>query len=195
MEGQNPGPTRLNQNAPPGSMNAGSTTVGSTNAGSAAKKPSAAPGATALAKVGEAAQQAGTQVREKAGTLAAEAGEKAKGVLGNQVEAGADFLGHIGRSAKAAADTLEADAPQLAGFVRGMATSVADLSNTVRGQSPEALLDTASTYVRQNPALVLSAAAVCGFALTRLLQGGTWNGSRARLSGGQDAAASRSDGF
>jgi ElaB/YqjD/DUF883 family membrane-anchored ribosome-binding protein len=184
MEGQNPGPSRLHQNAPPAG----------TNAGGATKKPPAEPAPTALAKVGEVAQQAGTQVREKAGALAAEAGEKAKGMLGNQVEAGAVFLGHIGRSAKAAADTLEADAPQLAGFVRGMATSVADLSNTVRGQSPEALLDTASTYVRQNPALVLSAAAVCGFALTRLLQGGTWNGSRARTNG-QSAAASRSDGL
>ena len=160
-----------------------------TNPGGATKS------ATTLSKVGEAAQQAGSQVREKAGALAVEAGEKAKGFLGNQVEAGADFLGHIGRSATAAADTLEADAPQLAGFVRGMATSVADLSNTVRGQTPEALLETASTYVRQNPALVLSAAAVCGFAVTRLLQGGTWNGSRVGTTGGPTPQASRSDAF
>ena len=116
-------------------------------------------------------------------------------MLGNQVEAGADFLGHIGRSATAAADTLEADAPQLAGLVRGMATSVADLSNTVRGQTAEALLETASTYVRQSPALVLSAAAVCGFALTRLLQGGTWNSSRVGATGAPTNQASRSDAF
>jgi hypothetical protein len=77
-----------------------------------------------------------------------------------------------------AADTLHPDAPQLAGLVRGMATSVTDLSDTVRGQSPEALLETASDYVRQNPALVFSAAAACGFALARLLQGGAWNGGR-----------------
>lgn len=151
--------------------------------------------ATALSKVGHAAQQAGSQVRKKADELAVEAGEKAKGFLGNQVEAGADFLGHIGRSATAAADTLERDAPQLAGLVRGVATSVADLSKTVRGQSPEALLETASTYVRQNPALVLSAAAVCGFAVTRLLQGGTWNGSRVGATHGPTTQTSRSDAF
>lgn len=181
MDDQNPGAVRSDMNASPVATDAGGTT----------KKP---PGATALSKVGEAAQQAGSQVREKAGALAAEAGEKAKGFLGDQVEAGADFLGHIGRSATAAADTLEADAPQLAGLVRGVATSVSDLSSTVRGQSPDALLDTASTYVRQNPALVLSAAAVCGFALTRLLQGGTWNGSRAGATGGP-MATGRSDAF
>jgi ElaB/YqjD/DUF883 family membrane-anchored ribosome-binding protein len=160
-----------------------------TNSGGATK------GATALSKVGEAAQQAGSQVREKAGALAVEAGEKAKGFLGNQVEAGADFLGHIGRSATAAADTLEADAPQLAGLVRGMATSVADLSKTVREQTPEALVETASTYVRHNPALVLSVAAVCGFAVTRLLQGGTWSGSRVGATGGPTIQASQSDAF
>ena len=179
MESQKPEPSGLDRIASPALTNA----VGAT------KKPEAA---TALSKVGEVAQQAGNQVRETAGALAGEAGEKAKGFLGNQVETGADFLGHIGRSATAAADTLEADAPQLAGFVRGMAISVADLSKTVRGQSPEALLDTASAYVRQNPALVLSAAALCGFALTRLLQGGTWSGSRA---GGAGRPASRSDAF
>jgi ElaB/YqjD/DUF883 family membrane-anchored ribosome-binding protein len=182
LDDQNPRSARSDRTASPAT----------TNSGGATKKP-AAP--TALSKVGEAAQQAGSQVREKAGALAVEAGEKAKGFLGNQVEAGADFLGHIGRSATAAADTLEADAPQLADLVRGMATSVADLSNTVRGQTPEALLETASTYVRQSPALVLSAAAVCGFALTRLLQGGTWNGSRVGGIGGPTTQARRSDAF
>lgn len=182
MDDQNPGSVHSDRNTFP--------TV--TDRDNATKKPA---GATVMSKVGEAAQQAGSQVREKAGALAAEAGEKAKGFLGNQVEAGADFLGHISRSATAAADTLEADAPQLAGYVRDMATNVSDLSSTVRGQSPDALLDTASTYVRQNPALVLSAAAVCGFALTRLLQGGTWNASRAGAAARSITPASRSDAF
>ena len=92
-----------------------------------------------------------------------------------------------------AADTLHPDAPQLAGFVRGVATSVTDLSDTVRGQSPEALLETASDYVRQNPALVFSAAAACGFALARLLQGGVWNGSRSNVRPGHSGTMSQSN--
>ena len=179
MDDQNSRSARSDWTAPRTTTNSGGTTKS----------------AATLSKVGEATQQAASQVKEKAGALAVEAGEKAKGFLSNQVEAGADFLGHIGRSATAAADTLEADAPQLAGLVRGMAASVADLSNTVRGQTPEALLETASTYVRQNPALVLSAAAVCGFAVTRLLQGGAWNGSRVGATGRPTTQASRSDAF
>jgi len=140
-----------------------------------------------------ATQQLSGQLREKAGNIGAEAGAKAKGLLDTQVAAGADFLGTVSRAAKAAADTLEADAPQLARFVNGMATSINDLSDTVRGQSPDALLRTASTYVRENPALVLGAAGICGFALTRLLQGGAWNGSRTSAAPEPAAATSRPD--
>ena len=165
---------------------------GSTNSGSGAVSPApvdvaeekagrGAQAGAALSKVGEAAQRAGSHVKEAATSLATEAGEKAKGFIDQQVASGADFLGYVGHSARVAADTLDPDAPQLAGLVRGMATSVTDLSATVRGQSPAALLETASDYVRQNPALVLSTAVACGFALARLLQGGAWNGSRSKM--------------
>src|SRR5690242_1781116 len=64
-------------------------------------------------QIGEGAiRRTGNQLWQKADALSAEASEKAKGFFGDQVEAGADLLGHIGRSATAAADTLEADAPQ-----------------------------------------------------------------------------------
>ena len=74
-----------------------------------------------------------------------------------------------------------------------MASSVTDLSDTVRGQSPEALLETASDYVRQNPALVFSAAAACGFALARLLQGGAWSGGRPNVRPGNSGTISQSN--
>ena len=73
MDDQNPGSARSDRDPFPAA----------TNVGGATKKP---PGTTALSKVGDAAQQAGSQAREKASALAAEAGEKAKGFVGNQVE-------------------------------------------------------------------------------------------------------------
>jgi ElaB/YqjD/DUF883 family membrane-anchored ribosome-binding protein len=165
-----------------GSMSSGSGAITSAPADIAAEKAGlSAQAGAALSKISEAAQQAGSHVKEAATSLATEAGEKAKGFIDQQVASGADFLGYIGRSARVAADTLDPDAPQLAGLVRGMATSVTDLSATVRGQSPAALFETASDYVRQNPALVLSTAVACGFALARLLQGGAWNGSRSKM--------------
>ncbi|MBV9826489.1 MAG: hypothetical protein JO001_12590 [Alphaproteobacteria bacterium] len=149
--------------------------------------------------MGYVAQEAGGQIREKAGALAAQVGEKAKGFVSNQVAGGADYLDQIGRSAAAAADTLEQNAPQLAGYVRDVANGVSDLSKTVRDQSPEVLLQTASNYVRQNPALALGAAVVCGFVVTRFLQGGTWSGSRSGHTPGMisqpAASAGTSDAF
>jgi ElaB/YqjD/DUF883 family membrane-anchored ribosome-binding protein len=177
---------------------------GSTNSGSAAVTSAAddipeeksglgAQAEAALSKVSEAAQQAGSHLKEAATSLSTNAGEKAKGFIDQQVASGADFLGYIGSSARVAADTLHPDAPQLAGLVRGMATSVTDLSDSVRGQSPEALLKTASDYVRQNPALVFSAAAACGFALARLLQGGAWSGGRPKVRPGHSETISQSN--
>jgi ElaB/YqjD/DUF883 family membrane-anchored ribosome-binding protein len=175
-----------------------------TNSGSGAVTPApadiaeektglGAQAGAALSKVSEAAQQAGSHVKEAGTSLSAKAGEKAKGLIGQQVASGADFLGYIGRSARVAADTLHPDAPQLAGLVRGMASSFTDLSDTLRGQSPEALLETASDYVRQNPALVFSAAAACGFALARLLQRGAWNGGRFNVRPGNSGTKSQSN--
>jgi len=175
-------------------MSSGSGAVTSAPADIAAEKTGlSAQAGAALSKVSETAQQAGSHVREAATSLATEAGEKAKGFIDQQVASGADFLGYIGHSATVAADTLHPDAPQLAGLVRGMATSVTDLSATVRGQSPAALLENASDYVRQNPALVLSTAVACGFALARLLQGGAWNGSRSKMPPGNSLAMSLSN--
>ena len=177
-----------------GSTNSGSGAVTSAPADIAEEKTGlGAQAGAALSKVSEAAQQAGSHVKEAAMSLAAGAGEKAKGLIDQQVASGADFLGYIGSSARVAADTLHPYAPQLAGLVHGMARSVTDLSDTMRGQSPEAVLETASDYVRQNPTLVFSAAAACGFALARLLQGGAWSGGRPNVREGTSGTISQSN--
>src|ERR1700676_78387 len=72
----------------------------------------------AVSKLAQAVQQAGSQAKETATSLASEAGEKAKGLMHQQVEAGADFVGDIAHSVRAAADHLEPSAPQLASLVR-----------------------------------------------------------------------------
>jgi ElaB/YqjD/DUF883 family membrane-anchored ribosome-binding protein len=181
-------------NERPGSSNPGSSAVTSAADDIPEEKTGlGAQAGAALSKVSEAAQQAGSHLKEAATLLSTNPGEKAKGFIDQQVASGADFLGYIGSSARVAADTLHPDAPQLAGLVRGMATSVTDLSDTVRGQSSEELLKTASDYVRQNPALVFSAAAACGFALARLVQGGAWSGARPNVRPGNSGTISQSN--
>src|SRR5579864_2122303 len=96
----------------------------------------------AVSKLAEAVQQVGSQAKETATSLASEAGETAKGLLHHQVEAGADFVGDIAQSVRVAADSLNQNAPQLAGLVRGIAQQVDEFSETVRGQTVEGLFET-----------------------------------------------------
>jgi len=132
----------------------------------------------AVTKLAQAVQQAGSQAKETATSLASEAGEKAKGLLHQQVEAGSDFVGDIAHSVRVAADSLDQNAPQLAGLVRGVAQQVGEFSETVRGQTVEEFFETTSDFVRRNPALVFSAAAACGFMLFRVIRASPSDGRR-----------------
>jgi hypothetical protein len=124
----------------------------------------------AAAKVADAAQQAGSQAKETAASLASDAGQKAKGLLNMQVSAGADLAGHVAQSARCAAEDLDKNAPQLAGLVRGAAERVEEFSRDIRGQTVEDLVRTASDFTRRQPALVFGLASLAGFLALRVLK-------------------------
>ena len=67
----------------------------------------------AVAKVGDVASEAVEEAKRSANTLAAEAGEKVKAMLNQQVGVGADMAGHVAASARAAADSLDPTVPCL----------------------------------------------------------------------------------
>lgn len=124
----------------------------------------------AAARVADAAQQAGSQAKEAAASLASDAGQKAKGLLNMQVSAGADLAGHVAQSARCAAEDLDKNAPQLAGLVRGAAERVEEFSRDIRGQTVEDLVRTASDFTRRQPALVFGLASLAGFLALRVLK-------------------------
>ena len=118
----------------------------------------------------DVAQQAGSQAKQTASSMAAEASQGAKGFLNSQVAAGADLAGHVADSVRSAADKLEQNAPQLAGLVRGAAQGVEGFSRDMRDQSVEDLWRTASDFSRKQPALVFGLASLAGFLLFRVLK-------------------------
>src|SRR5437016_904530 len=75
----------------------------------------------AAAKVADAAREAGGQAKRAATSLASDATKQAKGFLNMQVTTGADVVDHVVKSARVAAETLDPNAPQLAGLVRNAA--------------------------------------------------------------------------
>jgi len=124
------------------------------------------------------AQQAGSQAKQTASSMAAEATQGAKGFLNSQVAAGADLAGHVADSVRSAADKLEQNAPQLAGLVRGAAEGVEGFSRDMRDQSVEDLWRTASEFSRKQPAVVFGLASLAGFLLFRVLKAGSSDGER-----------------
>jgi ElaB/YqjD/DUF883 family membrane-anchored ribosome-binding protein len=132
----------------------------------------------AVSKLADVAQQAGSQAKQAASSVASDANQKAKGFLNQQVASGADLVGHVADSVRSAADNLDHSAPQLAGVVRGAAERVEEFSKDMREQSVEELVRTASDFTRRQPALVFGLASLAGFVLLRVLKSNPPSNSR-----------------
>jgi ElaB/YqjD/DUF883 family membrane-anchored ribosome-binding protein len=126
--------------------------------------------ADAMAKVSDVAQQAVGEAKKSASSLAAEATQRAKGALQERIGSGADLIGHMAASTKVAADSLDPNAPQIAGFVREAGERMDEFSRGVRERSIDELIETSSDFARRQPAVLFGAAAACGFLLFRLFK-------------------------
>jgi ElaB/YqjD/DUF883 family membrane-anchored ribosome-binding protein len=124
----------------------------------------------AVSKLADVAQQAGTQAKQTASSIASDVNQKAKGFLNQQVTSGADLAGHVADSARHAADNLSQNAPQLADLVRGAAKKVEEFSRDLHGQTVKDLVQTASDFTRRRPAVVFGLASLAGFLLCRVLK-------------------------
>jgi ABC-type transporter Mla subunit MlaD len=138
----------------------------------------------AVTKVANVAQAAGVHAKATATSLASEANEKAKGVMNEQVAAGAAWVGHLAEATKAAADNLKPNAPQFSGLVRDAASKVEKLSKNLQNQSIEELYQSASNFTRRQPAVVFGSAALFGFFISRLLKMEPARGQGAGVIGG-----------
>lgn len=121
-------------------------------------------------KVSEVVQEAGSQTKETATSLAAEAGENAKRLMNKQVANGADFIEHVATSVKTAARSLDEHAPQLAKWAEDLAARADEFAASIRYQTVDELYASASEYARRQPTLMFGAAAACGFLLFRLFK-------------------------
>jgi ElaB/YqjD/DUF883 family membrane-anchored ribosome-binding protein len=113
--------------------------------------------------------RASGEIKGVAGTLTSFAGDEVRRFADRQVDAGADMVGQVAQSVRAAADSLDQELPQLGGLVREAADRAEELAETVRGQSASDLMETAADFARRRPAVLLGAAAAVGFVLYRVL--------------------------
>jgi ElaB/YqjD/DUF883 family membrane-anchored ribosome-binding protein len=153
----------------PGKSGSASTTSGAAT-GSGASRDVGKMAKETVNKLGDKAQELGTQAKQAATSLASEANENIKGVLNQKVGVGADLVGHVADSVRAAADNLKQNSPQLAGFVSVAADRIDELSSSVRDKTVDDLFREASDFARRQPAVVFGAAAAVGFLLFRIMK-------------------------
>ena len=152
----------------PSGMNTSATESARSQSGS--EQGVRAKAGEAVSKLADVAQQAGSQAKQAASSLASDANQRAKGFLNQQVASGADLVGHVADSVRSAADNLDHSAPQIANLVRGAAERVEEFSDDMRGKSVDELMRTASDFTRRQPALVFGLASLAGFVLLRVLK-------------------------
>jgi hypothetical protein len=118
--------------------------------------------------VNEASDNLG-KLAEQAKAQVAETTDKVKGIAEEQKELFAAQVGGVADAMMRVADDLEADNGASARYARMIADGAEKLSDTVRSNDVEQLMNIAQDFGRKQPAAFLGAAALLGFAASRFL--------------------------
>ncbi len=124
----------------------------------------------AFSRASDMIQGAAEKAKQAASGTAATVTSQVKELLDRQVGSGADIMGQVANSARVAAEDLDREAPQIAGFVRALADRTESYANNLRDQSADQLMRAAADFTRRQPALVFGMAALAGFFAFRVLK-------------------------
>jgi len=112
-------------------------------------------------------------VKEEAGKLTDQAGDKLRAFADDGKARATGMLDDLARTIEDAATTIdEKVGAQFGGYARSASGAVTDFADTLRGKDIDDLLDDARTFVRKSPGVAIGAAAAVGFVLARLVQSG-----------------------
>jgi hypothetical protein len=88
------------------------------------------------------------------------------------IPTGLDAIRDVARAVQGTADTLEVDAPQIAGIIREAAQTVENLSIGLRERSLGEIAASVSDFARAEPVAFFGGAVLAGFILARLAKRG-----------------------
>src|SRR6185369_7367833 len=131
--------------------------------------------ATTLVPKRTSDEDSGLADRLRRGTenISNQAGEKARGLVGQGLERSAEALGNV---AKLVGDTApgieERLGPDYGDFARRTASAIENAANVIAEKDPDELIEDTREFVRNSPGIALAGAAVVGFVLARLLKTG-----------------------
>ena len=120
-------------------------------------------------KVAEEATAQASDLAEQAKAQIAEVTHKAKGLATEQKDLLAGQIGGVADAMQRVATDLEGSDASGAQYARMIADGAAKLSDTVRNNDVDAILNMAQDFGRKQPAAFIGAAALLGFAASRFL--------------------------
>jgi hypothetical protein len=110
--------------------------------------------------------------------LSGQAADKARGLVGQGLERGAEALANVGKMVGDTADGIdERLGAEYGDYARRAATAIEDAANSLAAKDADELIDDTRTFVRKSPGVALAGAAVIGFALARLIKAGLDRGT------------------
>ena len=108
--------------------------------------------------------------REK---LAASAGDRARGIVGQGLERTAEALANVSKMVGDTANGIEERlGPEYGDYARRAAGAIENVANTISEKDPDELLEDTRNFVRNSPGIALAGAAVVGFVVARLIKSG-----------------------
>jgi hypothetical protein len=115
--------------------------------------------ASAVDEIGDYAADAAETARDKASEFA----ERGK-------TAGAGRMEGFARAARRAADDLQEESPEIAGYVRQAASGLQQAASSVRSRSVGEVMDMVEDFARRQPTAYFGSAVLAGFVLSRFVK-------------------------
>ena len=113
------------------------------------------------------------KIRSGGEKLSGQAADKARGLVGQGLERGAEALSNVGRMVGDTADGIEERlGTEYGDYARRAAAAIEDTANKLANKDADELIDDTRSFVRKSPGVALAGAAVVGFALARLIKAG-----------------------
>lgn len=105
--------------------------------------------------------------------LSQQAGEKARGLVAQGLERGAETLANVGKLVGDTAPGLEERlGAEYGDYARRAAEAIENTANSLASKDPDELIEDTRNFVRNSPGVAIAGAAIVGFALARLLKTG-----------------------
>ncbi len=113
------------------------------------------------------------RVRSSADKLSNQAGEKARGLVGQGLERSAEALANVSKLVGDTAPGIEERlGTEYGDYARRAASAIENTANAIAAKDPDELIEDTRNFVRNSPGIALAGAAVVGFVFARLLKTG-----------------------